>query len=269
MRCRLVLPLFCQWCPAGRRAFLVAGFHCLPLAFLPPIPPPALAERSSPALNPRGTGVGASHLCGGGLPLPRRLGVPLVLLLPPIPPPPFPAGEGGIYSYLMQGAPPLASPGLEPGRHWFVPRWRLLKRRFLLNPRGTGGGANHVCGGGGVLSCLRCHCLPLAFLPLSPRPRSQSALPRRGRGRFLVYFAGGSAPRRSPLPLMRWRLLKGHFPWVRAQTPSQNRFIREKFWGVWGTLSRVPQRFPRSPRLSRFPRFRDSQGLFLENILLF
>ena len=65
-----------------RRALLVAGFHCLPLAFLPPIPPPALAERSSPAgkgeifsllcrglrprhpgLNPRGTGLSRCSDC--------------------------------------------------------------------------------------------------------------------------------------------------------------------------------------------------------------
>ena len=62
----------------------------------------------------------------GGLPLPRRLGVPLVLLLPPIPPTALaerssPAGKGEIYSYLMQGAPPLASPGLEPGRQLVRP----------------------------------------------------------------------------------------------------------------------------------------------------
>ena len=77
-------------------------------------------------LNLRGTGVGACPCAVGGLPLPRRLGVLLVLLLPPIPPTALaerssPAGKGEIYSYLMQGAPPLASPGLEPGRHWFVP----------------------------------------------------------------------------------------------------------------------------------------------------
>ena len=31
----------------------------------------------------------------------------------------FPGGEGGDFSFLMQGASPLASPGAEPGRHWF------------------------------------------------------------------------------------------------------------------------------------------------------
>ena len=42
----------------------------------------------------------------------RLLTLPLVLFPAPIPPTPFPSGEGGDYSYLMQGAPPLASPGL-------------------------------------------------------------------------------------------------------------------------------------------------------------
>ncbi len=38
--------------------------------------------------------------------------------LPPIPPAPFPGGEGETLGYFMQGAAPLASPGVEPGRHW-------------------------------------------------------------------------------------------------------------------------------------------------------
>ena len=37
------------------------------------------------------------------------------IFLPPIPPPPFPGGEGGDQGYFMQGASPLASPGLNPG----------------------------------------------------------------------------------------------------------------------------------------------------------
>ena len=35
----------------------------------------------------------------------------------------------------------------------------------------------------------------LLYCPPSPRPRSQSALPLRGRGRLKVYFAGGYRPR--------------------------------------------------------------------------
>ena len=38
----------------------------------------------------------------------------LVCFFAPIPPAPFPSGEGGAQGYFMQGAPPLASPGAEP-----------------------------------------------------------------------------------------------------------------------------------------------------------
>ena len=43
----------------------------------------------------------------------------LACFLAPIPPSPFPLPQWGrgILSFLMQGAPPLASPGAEPGRH--------------------------------------------------------------------------------------------------------------------------------------------------------
>ena len=61
---------------------------------------------ASPPLSP----VVACLLC--------RLPTPLqFIFLPPIPPPPFPGGEGGDQGYFMQGAAPLASPGLNPGRH--------------------------------------------------------------------------------------------------------------------------------------------------------
>ena len=61
---------------------------------------------ASPPLSP----VVACLLC--------RLPTPLqFIFLPPIPPPPSPAGKGGDQGYFMQGAAPLASPGLNPGRH--------------------------------------------------------------------------------------------------------------------------------------------------------
>ena len=50
---------------------------------------------------------GACLLC-------RLLPLPLVYFSAPIPPTPFPRGEGGNQGYFMQGAPPLASPGLNP-----------------------------------------------------------------------------------------------------------------------------------------------------------
>ena len=41
--------------------------------------------------------------------------MPLVYFLSPIPPTPFPSGEGGDHKFISPGAPPLASPGLNPG----------------------------------------------------------------------------------------------------------------------------------------------------------
>ena len=108
----LALPL---WHPAG--ACFVCRLLPLPLVcFSAPIPPPALAERSSPVgkgenqsflmqgapplaspgLNPHGTGSpcrcgtlrGACFVC-------RLPTLPLPSFLPPIPPAPFPGGEGG------------------------------------------------------------------------------------------------------------------------------------------------------------------------------
>ena len=67
-------------------------------------------------LSPGGTGYpcrcGAR---GGGLAFGCLSPLPLALFLPPIPPTPFPGGEGGDQSYFMQGASPLASPRLSPG----------------------------------------------------------------------------------------------------------------------------------------------------------
>ena len=48
---------------------------------------------------------------------------------------------------------------------------------------------------GGVLSLSPAYsAFSFCFSPYPPSPRSQSALPRRGRGRLKVYFAGGFAP---------------------------------------------------------------------------
>ena len=58
---------------------------------------------------------GACLLC-------RLLPLPLVCFLPPSPRPPSPVGKGEIFGFFMQGAPPLASPGLSPGgTGYFLP----------------------------------------------------------------------------------------------------------------------------------------------------
>ncbi len=59
---------------------------------------------------------GADRASAAGACLLCRLPTPLqFIFLPPIPPAPFPGGEGGDQGYFMQGASPLASPGLNPG----------------------------------------------------------------------------------------------------------------------------------------------------------
>ena len=123
-----------------------------------------------------------------------------------------------------------------------------------LNPGGTGGRGRTTCSVGDVLSLLPvATAFRLLSCPLSPHPRSQSDLPRRGRGRFIVILCKGLRPRHPGLNLRGTGLSRGsdclrwHFPWNRHKRRPNNRFIREKFWGVWGTLSRVPRRFPRFP----------------------
>ena len=98
-----------------------------------------------------------------------------------------PAGRGRFFCFLMQGASPLASPG--------------------LNPNGTGAGGEPRARRGGVPSllpadlavpeaagaaCLLCRLstLPLAYvlspIPLPPFPT--------GRGRFFVFLCKGLRP---------------------------------------------------------------------------
>ena len=68
-----------------------------------------------PALSPADLAVPES--VGVACLLCRRLTLPFVFFLAPIPPAPFPSGEGGDQGYFMQGASPLASPRLSRRRH--------------------------------------------------------------------------------------------------------------------------------------------------------
>ena len=146
-------------CRSGAQG--VAYFLCRPptlplVCLIAPIPPPALAERSSPpgkgetfsflmqgasplaspGLNPSGTyspsktgaqrkacpcvagAESVSGVQGMACFLCRRLAPAVSLPFCPLSPrPPSPPGKGGIFSFLMQGASPLASPGLNL---WFA-----------------------------------------------------------------------------------------------------------------------------------------------------
>ena len=65
----------------------------------------------------------------------------------PIPPTPFPMGRGD-FSFLMQGASPLSSRGLDGARHWLGEHWRYparglrLGRRLACHRYARRGGAN-------------------------------------------------------------------------------------------------------------------------------
>ena len=138
--------------PDGGLARLVACQPCLWFTFLPPIPPTPFpggeggelrlfhARGSAPcipATEPvRHLQNLPSRYPAGGLPGWSPANPAFSLLFCPLSPrPPSPAGKGEIFSFLMQGASPLASPGLNPG--------------------GTGAGGESRAGGGAAPPCLR------------------------------------------------------------------------------------------------------------------
>ncbi len=73
---------------------------------------------ASPRLSRRQHGLNLRYRCPtGGLPCLSPACPAVSLLYCPHPPDPLPGGKGENHSFLMQGAPPLASPGLNP---WFA-----------------------------------------------------------------------------------------------------------------------------------------------------
>ena len=199
--CRLSLP---PLSPEGGRR----GGGCrlsLPLVYLfapPPSPRPPFPSGEGETfyfISPGAGAPGTLHLtaCGTyrtcqagtrrGACLLCRPPTCLTFFLPPSPQPPSPAGKGRPRLAFMQGASPLASPGLNPGgtERCHITRAggglvRLGCRLSLAVPESAG----VAC------LCLSPAPVPLVLiLPPSPQPPS-----RRGRGRLLVYFAGGFAP---------------------------------------------------------------------------
>ena len=124
----------------------------------------------------------------------------------PHPPDPLPGGKGETLGYFMQGAAPLASPGLNPGGTGFSCGKRCPRGASPL--AGRGGGSVAVpgggCRGGGCLLTLPFRnpagglpywspaCPAFSFLSC---PHPPDPLPLRGRGGIKVYFAGGYRPR--------------------------------------------------------------------------
>ena len=69
----------------------------------------------------------------GGLPFWSPAAPAVSCLGRPHPPSPLPGGKGETFSFLMQGASPLASPGLDGTRHWLSPAVPALKGGLLFS----------------------------------------------------------------------------------------------------------------------------------------
>ena len=110
--------------------------------------------------------------------------------LPPIPPTPFPGGEGGDQSYFMQGASPLASPGWA-GRgtgEGGEPRARRGRAPYRAGLGGHPGAQRGAC----PVGCLPSLTIAFFFAPI-PLPPSPA-----GKGEILGYFMQGASPLASP-----------------------------------------------------------------------
>ena len=142
--------------------------------------------------------------------------MPLVYFLSPIPPTPFPRGEGGdfLFSYARGSAPCI--PGAKPGRHWLFSAMSVLfapippaplpggkgeifvlfcrglapPAPLLLNPRGAGlpGGSAPCIPGAKPGRHWLFSAASVLFYPHPPAPFPA------GRGRFLVFLCKGLRP---------------------------------------------------------------------------
>ena len=133
------------------------------------------------------------YRCGarrGGLPSLSPAYLAFSLLPCPLSPSPFPNGEGEIYGYFMQGAPPLASPGLSPSGAGS--RGEPLAQRGAC-PVGCRLTLPPLYLPGGVLSLSpACPAFSLLPCPLSPSPFPN------GEGEIYGYFMQGAPPLASP-----------------------------------------------------------------------
>ncbi len=114
--------------------------------------------------------------------------LPLPSFLPPIPPTPFPGGEGGDFRlFHARGFAPCI-PATEPARHWFaLPLW---KTQWGGLPRRCRRGGRQRYPAGGLPGWSPAYPAFTFFsAPYPPDP-----LPRRGRGRPRLFHARGFAP---------------------------------------------------------------------------
>ena len=192
---------------------------------------------------------------GGGFPSLSPAAPTFRLLFCPYPPVPLPSGKGETKVILCKGLRPLHPRGLNPGGTG--EGWRLTRRRGARQFWSPDCPADMVPKGGLPPRSPACPAFIVFPAPIPPAPFPA------GRGRLLVYFAGGWRPRHpcaEPLTALTDHAIqaspRGAEPgrhWLRSTTHSG------KFWGVRGTLSRVPRRlFAPIPggwgTLSRVPR---------------
>ena len=177
------------------------GFFLPCQCFFAPIPPPpspvgkgetlgyfmqGAKPLASPGLSRGGTGSGrgwrrpayepgrrwlraGNRASGGGACLLCRLPtLPFVYLPAPIPPTPFPAGRGRLYTLFRRGLTPPAPLRNKPARRW-----------LRAGNRASGGGLAFFS------ACRPCHLF--TFLPLSPQPPSPV-----GKGETLYFISPGA-----------------------------------------------------------------------------
>ena len=126
---------------------------------------------------------------GGGLPFLSPADPAFCFPFCPLSPhPPSPAGKGRFFCFLMQGAPPLASPRLSRRQHRLT-----LRNRYPAGacPAGCRLTVSLWCPQGGLAFFVACSPLPLVCflspIPLTPFPSGEG-------GDFRLFHARGFAP---------------------------------------------------------------------------